>query len=588
MIIPTLPQYDRQPDLRGVSLATSRASVDFDHSRAGYILPSVVPAGQGLSFEWALAAETLAVATEIADIPGALEVAADDGKTPEERLAAIKPLLLHWLAHRPDAPARPFRPQPWQARAPLTVAEQMMVLGALPHPEGVARWDEDFFFGWQRIASDETGLLRLVTEESARELWARMPLSPAAFARVRPGDDLARALAEHRLMVCDLSQLEGIPAGFYEGWRRWLPAPTALFALSQDRRVLWPVAIQCGPVHSADFPVVTPLDGHAWRMARACYNGAESTWHGVVEHGALCHLMMGAISVATLRTLAPTHPIRVLLEPHFEMTIGIARATAELYVPGGRTPNLQSISVDGIPLLTDRGWSQFNWHDQTLDRHFASRGLGSREVMPDLPARDDLSLYSVALTRLARAYVAVYYATDADVQGDTELIEWVRTIRSSDGAAIPTFGNAAGRIDTVEELVDAVASILWRASPWHATVNYPVYETTAFAPAYPASLFAPPPRAGRTYEESDFLSLLPPEKVSRDLLVDLVQVSNLRLNRLGHYAPEAFRDPRVQSILAAFRQELDGIGVHIRERNRFRAIPWPFLDPQLVTASIHI
>jgi arachidonate 15-lipoxygenase len=588
MIIPTLPQNDTRRDARAAALAASRAEVNFDHSRAGFVFPSDVPAGQGQSHRWVVEAELLAAATEIADIPGALAIAVDDGRTTEERLLALKGLVQHWLAKRPSTPAPPFRPLPWTARAPLTIAEQVQVLGELPRTEGMARWDEDFFFAWQRIASDETGLLQLVTESSVREVLARIPLDAQVYARVRPGDDLARAVAEHRLMVCDLSMLDGIPAGYFEGWRRWLPASIALFALSADRRTLWPVAIQCAPHPGPDSPVLTPLDGQAWRMARACYNGAESTYHGVVEHGALCHLMMGALSVATLRALAPTHPIRVLLEPHFDMTIGIARSTMDLYVPGGRTPTLQSISVDGVNLLSGRAWSTFNWHDRSLDRHFATRGLGSRDVMPDLPVRDDLALYTAALTRLAQQYVAVYYATDADVQGDPELGEWVRTIRDADGAGIPSFGNTAGRIDTVAELVDAVASILWRASPWHAVVNYPVYESTAFAPAYPASLFGPPPRSGRTYTEADFLGLLPPEKVMRGLLVDLVQVSNMRLNRLGHYPEGTFQDPRVQGILATFRQELDAIGVHIRERNRFRAIPYPFLEPQLVTASVHI
>jgi arachidonate 15-lipoxygenase len=588
MTIPTLPQNDRRPDDRLAALATSRAQVDFDRSRPGFVFPSDVPPGQALSFEWDLKAESLAAATELADIPGALKIAADNGQTTAERLTSVAGLLQHWLAHRPDGPPRPFRPQPWTARPPLTMAEQGLLLGELPRTEGMARWDEDFYFGWQRIASDETGLLQLVTEQTAPALLARIPLDPRVFARVRPGDDLARAIAEHRLMMCDLTILDGVPAGFSDEWRRWLPAPIALFVLAPDRKSLWPVAIQCGPINGDMNPVFTPLDGQAWRMARICYNGAESTYHGVVEHGALCHLMMGAIAVAMWRCLAPTHPLRVLLEPHFEMTVGIARSTVELYVPGGRTPELQSISVDGIPTLTDRGWSSFNWHDRSLDRHFESRGLGSRDVFPDLPVRDDLHIYTVAIKRMAKSYVDLYYPSDEDVQGDTELVSWVRTIRAPDGADIPTFGNANGRIDTVDELVEAIASIIWRASPWHAVVNYPVYETTAYAPAYPASLFGPPPRAGQTYVEADFLGLLPPEKVSRSLLVDLVQVSNLRMNRLGHYPAGTFQDPRVGWLVDEFQQELEAIAVQIRERNRFRTIPFPFLDPSLVTASVHI
>jgi arachidonate 15-lipoxygenase len=589
MTIPTLAVNDPQPELRRVALAQARADVHFDRTRMGMVFPSAVPAGQGLGFRWALEAESLAVATELADVRGAWQVAADSTLTPGERWDALKGELVHALEHR-MAPARhrPFQPLPWQARTPLTVAEHALLLGELPHTEGMARWDEDFFFGWQRIASDCPGLLQCVQPADWPALRQRIPLRDEVYARVRPGDTLDRAVGEHRLLVCDLAILEGIDAGWHEGWRRWLPASIALLALTPDRRTLLPVAIQCGQTPGPGVPVLTPLDGMAWRMARATYNGAESTLHGVVEHGAHCHMMMGAIAVAMLRTLAPNHPVRVLLAPHLDMTIGIAHATGDLYVPGGRTPSLQSISVEGVGELTRRCWKDFDWHTRSLDRHWSSRGLDAAAMPADFPVRDDLALYLPALRRLADGWVHVYYAQDADVTGDRELQDWVREVQAPDGAGIRNFGDARGQVETRADLADLLAAVLWRAAPWHAVVNYPVYETTAFAPAYPSALFGPPPRHAEGMEETDFLSLLPPESVVRRLFVDLVQVSHIRLNRLGHYPAGTFEDPRVFGLVDRFRLDLDSIARTIHERNRLRPIPWPFLDPSLVPASVHI
>ncbi len=588
MPLPTLPQNDPQPDARAAGLAADRAKVDFDRTQLGMVRPSVVPDADRFSFRWDFEAEALAIGTELADQPGAWQVAADDTRTPGERWRSLAGGLLQGLERSFAAPERrtPFRPLPWQAREPLTVAEHALLFGELPRTESVSRWDEDDFFARQRIASDCNGLITLVTDwPSLRE---RIPLSEELYARVVPGDSLPAAVDEHRLLVCDLWILEGIDPGLYDGWRRWLPAPIALFALGRDRRTLRPVAIQCGQTSGPRHPILTPLDGHAWRMARACYNGAESTYHGVVEHGAHCHLMMGAIAVATHRCLARTHPVRVLLEPHLEMTIAIARATGDLYIPGGRTPTLQSISVEGIATLTQRCWKAFDWYRCSLDRHFGHRGLGSTEVMAEMPVRDDLALYTEAIVSFVSRYVAVYYASDGDVSGDPELQHWVRTVQAPEGADLPGFGAGKARIDTIGDLVDTLAAVLWRAGPWHAVVNYPVYDTTAFAPAYPSALFAPPPRAGSTYGEDDLLSLLPPEPVVRGLFIDLVQVSNLRLNRLGHYPAESFEDARVHGLLDRFRQDLDGVARRIGERNRFRALPYPFLDPALVPASVHI
>ncbi len=105
-----------------------------------------------------------------------------------------------------------------------------------------------------------------------------------------------------------------------------MTAPLALFVSTRAERVLLPVAIQCGQTPGDDTPIFTSADGWSWRMARTTVQVADAQVHQAVRHLAHPHLVMEPFRVASMRTLAPAHPLARLLRPHFDGTLYINQA----------------------------------------------------------------------------------------------------------------------------------------------------------------------------------------------------------------------------------------------------------------------
>ena len=488
-----------------------------------------------------------------------------------------------WAPHSPDG-----RPRPWTERTPMQLLEYEQAFPLVPTPASLDRWSDDTYFAWQRLAGTSPVALRWLAPGELRQLRQRMPVTDAQYEAARPGDTLEAANADLRLFVIDYDVLDGIEAGQSFGWRKWLTAPIALFALTPDRSTLLPVAIQCGSQSGRQTPVFTPADGMAWQLAKTTFQVAESNYHGIVEHGVHCHIMMGAIAIALRRTLAPWHPVRLLLEPHLEGTIPIDIATKALFEPGGRTPTLQAVSARGVVDLVGRAWREFDWNEQSGDESFTYRGVLDRSVLPTYPMRDDITPYGPAIERFVERYLALYYASDDDVGADTELVDFLAELHAPEGADIPTINGREARLHTRSELTCLLRDMIWRAAPYHAVINYSIYEAMVYQPNMPTAAYAPPPAAGVTYELDDLLAMFPPREGCAGAVDDGLQVANLRLNRLGYYRRRQFRDPRVAPLIARFQRDLGAIADAVADANWHRLLPYTILEPPKVTASIHV
>jgi len=479
-------------------------------------------------------------------------------------------------------------PRPWTERTPMRLGQYERTYPLVPTPVSADRWDDDRYFAWQRVAGTSPVTLTWVRPGELRLLQQRLPVTEAHFAAARPGDTLDRAHGEGRLFVVDYAVLDGIDAGVSYGWQKWLTAPIALFALTPDRSTLLPVAIQCASTPGPEAPVFTPAHGMAWQLAKTTFQVAESNYHGIVEHGAHCHMTMGAIAIAMKRTLAPWHPVRILLEAHVEGTIPIDLATKALFEPGGRTPTLQAVSVRGCTDLVARAWRAFDWNDQTSEARFAHRGVLDRDVLPVYPMRDDIAPYGPAIERFVSSYVALYYASDAEIRADVELLDFLAELHRPDGADIPSINQRRDHLETRAELTRLLRDVVWLAAPYHAVINYSIYEAMVFAPNMPTAAFAPPPSAGIAYGLDDLCAMFPPAEACAGAVDDGLQVANLRLNRLGHYRRRHFRDLRVAPLIHGFQRDLDAIGAAIADANSRRLYPYTILEPPKVTASIHV
>jgi arachidonate 15-lipoxygenase len=82
--------------------------------------------------------------------------------------------------------------------------------------------------------------------------------------------------------------------------------------------------------------------------------------------------------------------------------------------------------------------------------------------------------------------------------------------------------------------------------------------------------------------------MLPPLSVANGLLEMLYFLGHTRMNRLGEYPKGHFDDPRVAPLLVRFQGDLAALGRDSKARDAARPWSFPFLHPDLLTASISV
>jgi hypothetical protein len=66
------------------------------------------------------------------------------------------------------------------------------------------------------------------------------------------------------------------------------------------------------------------------------------------------------------------------------------------------------------------------------------------------------------------------------------------------------------------------------------------------------------------------------------------QQTQIRHNRLGTYPRQHFRDDRASAEVHKFQRRLSAIDAEIASREPKRLLPYPWLRPTLIAASIHM
>jgi arachidonate 15-lipoxygenase len=590
-VMPSLPQDDPDPDRRAACLAASRAIYQFDTSYEDIGFVRQVPIWEQFSPEYLASFAALqgtVYANQAAAALKQCQTAPEGGW--RFALNQWRSSWQNWELKALWGASRDPRISDFDERTPLTIADYEQIFQLIQPPPNRFRWQQDWDFAWQRIAGTSPLLIRSVRDA----LPDNFPVTEAHMQQATGGTDrLAAALAEGRLSIVDFSILDGIAAGITDGYRKYLYAPLVLLRWvppsptgSHPGRLM-PVAIQCGQTPNPETPILTPADGVAWEMAKLVVQSAESNYHGVVEHLGRCHIMAAWIALYTFRHLAPSHPLRVLLTPHFQFTLAVNVPTRSLLLPGGRTPRLQAVSLEGAIQLLKRGFSTFDWNALAPLTDFSRRGVLNSEVLPLYPYRDDALPQWRAIRAFVGDYIALYYSTDGDVTDDFELQDWFRSMGSGEGARIQGMGRE-GRVATREDLADLMAQIIFRVTVFHALINYTVFPAMGFVPNMPTAIYAPAPIANYSYQQGDLLSLLPPLEIALETLSDVYVVGHLRRNTLGDYASGYFADRRVRPLVVNLQSCLAQIEQDIQAANRQRPARFEILLPSHIPQSIHI
>ncbi len=594
MPIPTLPQDDAFPTIRKQLLALRRDERHYDYSS---------PVGVACLAELQLADKPgpdylLAIARSNAAVSdhhvGQRVVGFRDSKTAAPvqvglyaAMSAVEAARSFWDATTAAAAATAPRPAAslddyaafTDGLEPIPLAQRLR-----ERPS-----ERDALFGWQRLGGPNPFALsqlrddRLPDHFPVREEHFRRALS-ALCPDGSPGDSLSRALSEGRIFLSDCAALDGIATTQNQGRQKYTAAAMGLFVRPLDRSTaLLPVAIQCGQTPSAATPLFTPADGWRWRMAQSFLSLGEGSIHEAAEHLGLTHLLVEAFAVSARRNLASAHPLTALLEPHFEHTHFINyTARHSLIADGGTLDQLMPQPIAATRALVASALSTFDVGAGDPRSRLRARGLLDADALPECPYREDALPHWDSLHQWVGDYLRLYYRDDEAVSGDPELQSFVAELSAQDGGRL----RGVPEVRSVDALTSLVTLVIFTASVQHAAVNFPQYPFMGYVPGIPAGLYAPPPTLATPDAEASLLAALPQSDLTVLQAYTVYQLSAIRLKSIGSYAP--FADPRVSDPVAALRARLSSLESAIGEREASRLLPYPYLLPSLVPASIII
>ncbi|MBP7684704.1 MAG: hypothetical protein KBB95_22520 [Deltaproteobacteria bacterium] len=613
MTQPTLPDDDPAPARRLAALAAARETYRFDYSFQNLPFAAEVPVRDGFSLEilakvmelklqsgvnqrlaearmravdGASAVTTLGLDAFRAVVPGSAQGAVYEVAN---KLCPGLTGLAAELATEVSAPSDLPSSQRW----PMTLEDYHRLFVTTAETPASKVWAEDWFFAYQRVAGCNPVVIR---RASLDDLGPRFPVDDMFLSRVlrwfgAPETTLASLAAAGQLFLADYRILEGVPAGTWDQGRRrkYLWAPLGLFAWlpahGSRPAGLMPIAVQCFQHHDpVEAPLFGPFDGVKWQMAKMVLQVADTHDHGIVRHLGLCHIIMEAVTVCLFRNLAPTHPLRVLLEPHIAFTLATNEVTEDSTInPGGVTVTFQSNTFAGTFMILHRALDGFDWDQETPDRRYAALGLADREALPVHPFRDDELSCWEAILEFARGYVMHVYATDEAVRTDRELQAFVRELGAQDGGRV----RGLPVVDTREALGRFVASIIERPTTYHNAINYSVFPYMGFVAGMPLGAYAPAPTA-RPATDADFLAMLPPQHLALGQMADYWTISGLLVNRLGDYGKGYFEDPVARDLAARFAERLRQVEREIVARNATRPLAYEQVMPSRTAQSITV
>jgi arachidonate 15-lipoxygenase len=468
-------------------------------------------------------------------------------------------------------------------RSAASMQEFENIFRAYGLPPIAREYRNDAVFAAMRTAGPNPIMLRRL-----REPDERLPITEQLFRTAVPGDSLAAALAEGRLFLADYAILDGAETGVGSGGRKRLFAPLALFVSSGPARELRPVAIQCRQLPAADNPILTPADGNNWLIAKAIVESADGNLHEGSTHLARTHLAMEAFIMATFRQLATDHPLRILLQPHFEGTLAINdSAWKHLVSEGGAVDRLLAGTIGTSRSVALQGLQALHVMNDRLPLTFQNRGVDDRETLPEYPYRDDSLLYWNAIHEWVSAYLNLYYEAPVELLQDTELQAWGRELAAQDGGRLGGLPNA-GAFQNTDELIETVTFVLYTCSVQHAAVNFPQADYMTWCPAMPLALYGSAPVSSHGATEADYLAMLPTLDMAELQLEVCDLLGSVHYTQLGQYAHGHFADPRVAASLQRFQQRLADVGRQIETRNSSRKRPYRTLLPGSIPQSINI
>jgi len=326
-----------------------------------------------------------------------------------------------------------------------------------------------------------------------------------------------------------------------------------------------------------------------WKLAKLYVTSADNQVHEFRYHLGLSHFGIEPIIVAVHNCFPENHPIRELLKPHSEETIGInflARQTLVAPV-GAFTNNTFAIgTLQGVELVSD-AWRDYDFYKFTFPEDLKKRGFDGDDQLEGYLYRDDGWKLWNAIGEYAQGFVDHHYKDDATIQKDATIQGWAKEMAAKDKAAVPGF---KPEIQSKKELALILQIIIWNGSCLHSFLNFPQWPYLGYIPNRPNGLYLDMPEEDGKDITPEYLkkALLPQFatafQISFSWLLSLPSDTNLlhlaqKESTKHHYGKK-------------FYERLLEVTENINQRNdKLRSEgknPYIFLLPENVAASVDI
>ncbi|XP_067257725.1 hydroperoxide isomerase ALOXE3-like [Chanodichthys erythropterus] len=443
-------------------------------------------------------------------------------------------------------------------------------------------WDEDEFFGYQFL----NGLNPMMIQRCSK-LPENFPVTDDMVKDSLRGSSLEQEMKKGNIFLSDYKMLDELVGNVVGGRQQYLTAPLVLLYCN-PHGIMLPIAIQLKQEPGKENPIFLPTDSKAdWKLAKIFVRNAEFGVHEVDFHLLRTHLLAEVFTMATLRNLPSPHPLYKLLFPHIRYTLQInIMARNGLISKDGALTLHAGVGGESLVKLLKRATASLTYSALCLPDNISERGL---ESVPHFYYRDDgMKLWNI-INKFVAALLSHYYQSDAHVQKDTELQQWISEIFTNgflgrDGSGIPS------SLQTVTELVKFVTMVIFTVSAQHASVNNGQFEFGGWMPNYPTALRNPPPKVkGQTTEDS-ILETLPDvgTTVNGMAVLRLLSKDSADHFPLGYF-PENLHDEDIPcKLIEEFQKDLRELSDLIEERNKMLELPYIYLNPKNVDNSVAI
>ncbi len=219
-----------------------------------------------------------------------------------------------------------------------------------------------------------------------------------------------------------------------------------LFEVDRTKGRLDAVEIDC------ELGVCKPSEP-TWELAQRLALCAVTTHVSLIRHFNWVHLAAGSpLAIATRNCLAAGHPLRRLLWPHmFGTQYSNQLVTKGQLAPGGDFDSIFSFTHQGLCRLFEDTYRQYDIN--VLDPIGHARRCGVAGAGFDTPGLDNRAAFFDLMKAHARAYLALYYAGDAELSADSAFEAWLQCLEK----LVP---NGVRPLLGVETTLDGAARLL--------------------------------------------------------------------------------------------------------------------------------